>query len=162
MTLEAVAGVKIRYAVPEDGPPVRRFIFDILCEYGIPADPDESDADVMEFGAPADDRVVHLVAETDGVPIGSAILTPYGTNEVKLSKLFVKPEHRRRGLGRVLLERSVAEARERGYDRISLRTRGVYREAVRLYEASGWLRGPDQAPPGPDRLYYLPLGSIAD
>jgi hypothetical protein len=25
---------------------------------------------------------------------------------------------------------------------------------VRLYERAGWTRGPDQPPPGPDRLYY--------
>ena len=49
------------------------------------------------------------------------------------------------------------EARERGYRRISLRTRALYVEAVRLYERAGWTRGPDQPPPGPDRLYYRDL-----
>ena len=147
----------IRYARPQDGRPVRRFVFDILNEYRVPADPDDSDADVMEFGAPADERVVHLVAEVDEVPIGSAILTPYGEGEIKLSKLFLKPEYRGLGLGSELLKRCEAEASERGYRRISLRTRALYVEAVRLYERAGWTRGPDQPPPGPDRLYYRDL-----
>jgi putative acetyltransferase len=147
----------IRYARPDDGRPVRRFVFDILNEYRVPADPDDSDADVMEFGAPADERVVHLVAEVDGEPIGSAILTPYGDDEIKLSKLFLKPEFRGIGLGKELLTRSEDEARDRGYRRISLRTRALYVEAVRLYERAGWVRGPDQPPPGPDRLYYRDL-----
>jgi GNAT superfamily N-acetyltransferase len=146
----------IRYSRPQDGRPVRRFVFDILNEYHVPADPDDDDQDVMQFGAPAD-GVVQLVAEVDGEPIGSAILTPYGDGEIKLSKLFLKPEFRGLGLGREMLERSEAEAKEHGYRRISLRTRERYAEAVRLYERSGWTRGPDQPPPGPDRLYYRDL-----
>ncbi len=146
----------IRHARPEDGRPVRRFVFDILNEYRVPADPDDSDRDVMEFGAAAD-GVVQLVAEVDGEPIGSAILTPYGADELKLSKLFLKPEFRGLGLGSEMLARSEGEARERGYRRISLGTRALYVEAVRLYERRGWTRGPDQPPPGPDRLYYRDL-----
>ena len=146
----------IRHATAEDGRPVRRFVFDILNEYHVAADPDDDDRDVMEFGAPAD-GVVQLVAEVDGEPIGSAILTPYGEHEIKLSKLFLKPEFRGLGLGREMLERTEVEARERGYRRIFLRTRALYAEAVRLYERVGWTRGPDQPPPGPDRLYYRDL-----
>ena len=110
----------IRLARPEDGRPVRRFVFDILNEYHVPADPDDDDADVMEFGAPADERVVHLVAELEGEPVGSAILTPYGDGEIKLSKLFLKPEFRGIGLGRDMLARSESEPKERGYRRIFL------------------------------------------
>jgi GNAT superfamily N-acetyltransferase len=155
----AVSDVKtwtIRHARAEDGRPVRRLVFDILNEYRVAADPDDSDADVMAFGAPAD-GVVQLVAEVDGEPIGSAILTPYSDSDIKLSKLFLKPEFRGRGLGREMLERSEAEAKARGYRRISLGTRALYVEAVRLYERAGWSRGPDQPPPGPDRLYYRDL-----
>ena len=146
----------IRHARPEDGRPVRRFVFDILNEYRVPADPDDSDQDVMEFGAPSE-GVVQLVAEVDGEPIGSAILTPYSDGEIKLSKLFLKPEFRGVGLGSEMLARSEDEARERGYRRISLGTRALYVEAVRLYERRGWARGPDQPPPGPDRLYFRDL-----
>jgi GNAT superfamily N-acetyltransferase len=146
----------IRQARAEDGKPVRRFVFDILNEYNVAADPDDDDRDVMEFGAPAD-GVVQLVAEVEGAPVGSAILTPYGEDQIKLSKLFLKPEFRGIGLGREMLERTEVEARERGYRRIFLRTRPRYAEAVRLYERAGWTRGPDQPPPGPDRLYYRDL-----
>jgi GNAT superfamily N-acetyltransferase len=146
----------IRHARADDGRPVRRFVFDILNEYHVAADPDDSDRDVMEFGAPAD-GVVQLVAEVAGEPIGSAILTPYKDGEIKLSKLFLKPEFRGRGLGREMLHRAEDEARERGYRRISLGTRALYREAVRLYERAGWQRGPDLPPPGPDRYYYRDL-----
>ncbi|MCP2336339.1 GNAT family N-acetyltransferase [Actinomadura rupiterrae] len=147
----------IRRARPEDGKPIRRMVFDVLCEYGVPADPDDSDADVMAFGESKVPGVVHLVAEAGGKPVGSAILTPYDARRIKLSKLFLGPGSRRRGLGRALLAAAVAEARAAGYAEIFLTTRGLYREAVGLYEANDWLRGPDQPPPGPDRLYFLRL-----
>jgi GNAT superfamily N-acetyltransferase len=149
--------VIIRRARPEDATAIRRMVFGVLCEYGIPADPDGSDADVMDFGAPHRQGVIHLTAETGGEPVGSAILTPYGTSRVKLSKLFLRRDQRGRGLGRKLLAAAIAQARLAGYAEIFLTTRGVYHQAVNLYESSGWLRGPDQSPPGPDRLYYLPL-----
>jgi GNAT superfamily N-acetyltransferase len=147
----------IRRARPEDATAIRRMVFGVLCEYGIPADPDGSDADIMDFGGPRKQGVVHLTAETGGEPVGSAILTPHGADRVKLSKLFLRSDQRGRGLGRKLLTAAVAQARLAGYAEIFLTTRGVYHQAVNLYESSGWLRGPDQPPPGPDRLYYLPL-----
>jgi putative acetyltransferase len=146
----------IRRARPEDGRPVRRFVFDILNEYRVAADPDASDADVMAFGAPAA-GVVQFVAEVDGEPIGSAILTPYKDGEIKLSKLFLKPQFRGLGLGREMLHCAEDEARQRGYRRIGLCTRALYVDAVRLYERAGWSRGPDLPPPGPDRYYYRDL-----
>jgi GNAT superfamily N-acetyltransferase len=152
----AAPGLTVRDARPEDGVPIRRLVFDILCEYGLPADPDGSDADVMVFGTPAP-GVVHLVAEMEGRQVGSAILTPSGDGKTKLSKLFLHPERRSRGVGRAMLEAAVERARREGFRQIYLCTRDRYAEAVRLYEACGWLRGPDQPPPGPDRLYYLPL-----
>jgi GNAT superfamily N-acetyltransferase len=151
----------IRQARPADAIPIRRMVFDVLCEYGVAADPDDSDADIMEFGDPQKPGVIHLVAEEGGEPVGSAILTPYGERRVKLSKLFLRKDQRGRGLGRKLLDAVIAEARTAGYAEIFLTTRGVYRQAVNLYESSSWLRGPDQPPPGPDRLYYLPLGHAA-
>jgi putative acetyltransferase len=153
--------VAIRRAYPHDGEPIRRMVFEVLREYGLAADPDDSDADVMDFGNSKVPAVVHLVAEVDGEAVGSAILTPYDAHRVKLSKLFLRKDQRGAGLGRRMLTASVEAAREAGYAEIFLTTRAVYREAVALYEACDWLRGPDQPAPGPDRLYYLPLREAA-
>jgi hypothetical protein len=52
----------------------------------------------------------------------------------------------------------VDAARGRGYQRITLETRTAFEEAVHLYEATGWQRGPDLPPGyGPDRTYVLDL-----
>jgi GNAT superfamily N-acetyltransferase len=149
--------IVIRYARSEDGRPIRRMVFDVLCEYGVPADPDDSDADIMDFGSSKVPGVMHLVADLDGTPVGSAVLTPHDARRVKLSKLFVRTDCRRLGIGRQLLAEAVQEATRSGYSEIFLTTRALYREAVNLYERNKWLRGMDQPPPGAELLYYLPL-----
>ena len=98
------------------------------------------------------------MAELDGKAVGSVALSPRGEGVAWLSKLFVDASYRGRGLGRALLDRAVAEARAGGYRRIDLETRTIYREAVHLYETTGWVRGPDLPPDhGPDRTYSLHL-----
>jgi putative acetyltransferase len=153
-----MAQALIRQARPEDGPVVREFVFAILRSDGITPDPEGLDADVVAFGTAGDGPVLELVAEDGGVPVGSVVISARGEQEAWLSKLFVAPSHRGRGLGKALLARGVDEARARRYRRVWLETRTIYREAVRLYESTGWGRGPDLPPGhGPDRSYYLSL-----
>jgi GNAT superfamily N-acetyltransferase len=148
----------IRRALPADGPAVRDFVFATLRSYGIEPDPNGLDADVVAFGTAGDGPVAEFVAEVDGMAVGSVALSPRGDGVAWLSKLFVNADYRGRGLGRALLARAVDEARRRGYRRIDLETRTNFLEAVHLYEATGWVRGPDLPPEhGPDRSYSLQL-----
>ena len=148
----------VRRATPEDGPAVRDFVFATLRSYGIEPDPEGLDADVMAFGTSGDGPIAEFVAELDSRAVGSVALSPRVEGVAWLSKLFVDAAYRGRDLGRALLARAVDEARARGYARIDLETRGIFREAVHLYEATGWTRGPDLAPEhGPDRTYTLVL-----
>lgn len=148
----------IRTARPADGEAVRAFVFATLRSYGIEPDPEGLDADVVAFGTAGEEPVAEFVAEVDGVAVGSVQLSPQGDGVAHLSKFFVHAAVRGRGLGRSLLARAVEEARTRGYRRIDLETRTAFREAVHLYEATGWRRGPDLPPDhGPDRTYSLDL-----
>lgn len=148
----------IRRALPEDGARVREFVFATLRSYGIEPDPEGLDADVVAFGMAGDGPVAEFVADVDGTVAGSVALSPRGEGVAWLSKLFVDAAYRRHGLGRKLLAQAVDEARTRGYRRIDLETRTIFREAVRLYETTGWVRGPDLPPEhGPDRTYSLYL-----
>lgn len=149
----------IRRAVPGDGPTVREFVFATLRSYSIEPDPGGLDADVVAFGTAGEGPVAEFVAEADGQAVGSVALSPRGEGVAWLSKLFVDAAYRGRGLGRALLARAVEEAQRRGYRRIDLETRTIFLEAVHLYEATGWERGPDLPPHhGPDRSYSLHLG----
>ena len=150
--------LQIRRATPEDGPAVQQFVLATLRSYGIEPDPEGLDADVVAFGTAGDGPALEWVADLAGVPVGSVVLTPDGTGAAKLTKLFVDASYRGRGIGRSLLLHAVAEGRARGLLRLHLETRAAYREAVRLYEATGWVRGPDLPPGyGPDRTYSFDL-----
>jgi GNAT superfamily N-acetyltransferase len=56
----------------------------------------------------------------------------------KIRAFFVDPDHARRGIGRMLLERCESDARARGFRRLELM--GTL-PGVRLYEALGYQRG---------------------
>jgi GNAT superfamily N-acetyltransferase len=149
----------LRRARPADGEPVRDLVFAVLRAYDIEPDPDNLDADVVRFGsAPDDVWPYELVAEVDGAVAGCVALTDKRPGVAYLSKLFVDPGRRRAGVGRALLTAAVDEARRRSIPRVELQTRTIFLEAVRLYEATGWRRGPDPTHGlGPDRTYFLDL-----
>jgi GNAT superfamily N-acetyltransferase len=148
----------VRRAVPADSPAVQRFVFATLRSYGIEPDPEGLDADIVAFGSAGDGPALEWVADQGGTAVGSIVITPMNPREAKLSKFFVDASRRGYGIGRRLLAHAVAEAQARRHQRLHLETRTKFLEAVHLYEATGWVRGPDLPPEyGPDRTYTLEL-----
>ncbi|HUL62901.1 MAG TPA: GNAT family N-acetyltransferase, partial [Methanocella sp.] len=82
------------------------------------------------------ERVAFFVAYVDGAPAGCGGVKPCGGwGEVK--RLYVRPEFRGRGLGRLMLQRLEEHASSHGCTRLRLET-GVYQpEAMGLYERVG-------------------------
>src|SRR5438477_3002774 len=134
---ERLAALTIRAARPQDGAAVRRFVFATFEEYDIVPDPEGLDKDVMTFGEHPE-SVDEFVADVDGVAVGSVMVSPRDGNIGWLSKFFVDATCRGRGIGRALLARAVDAARARGYVRLELDTRMFFKEAVHLYESTGW------------------------
>ena len=56
-----------------------------------------------------------LVAEVDGQLVGCVALRPQGDGVCELKRLYVRPTHRGRGIGRRLMELLLAEATTAGY-----------------------------------------------
>lgn len=134
----------LRRATPADAAVAARIIAAALADYGLPFEPEGRDADVATFGGKPDHD--DLVAEDDGGVIGVASVGPQGAEGVAwISKVFVSNSARRRGAGRMLLEAAHEAARARGFRDVGLRTRIVFREAIALYEASGYERRDDPA-----------------
>ena len=131
------ADVRVRRATPADVEAAAAIIGSALAAYGLPFEPGGRDADVHLFGSRPDHD--DFVAEIALRPVGVASVGPHGDEGVAwISKVFVAQEARRAGIGRALLARAHEAARARGYRRVGLRTRVVFREAIALYESEGY------------------------
>ncbi|WP_113553321.1 N-acetyltransferase family protein [Ensifer adhaerens] len=90
-------------------------------------------------------EVVVLAAEQDEMIVGYAYASVEGYDYMALRKpagvihdLFVEPEKRSQGIGRMLLEAAVAALKERGANLIVLSTAHRNEAAQRLFAAAGF------------------------
>src|SRR5579859_3006803 len=101
-----------------------------------------------------DGPVERIVAESEGVIVGSVLLYPPQTNaystievgsswpEVRL--LAVVPAVRGQGVGSMLMDECERRARSARATTLGLHTMDTMQEAVRLYERRGFVRAPEQ------------------
>ena len=80
-----------------------------------------------------------LIARIDGQPAGMVALRAKGDGRGEMKRLFVRSEARGHGLGRMLAERIIEEARDREYDAIILDTLPMMKDAQRMYERLGFV-----------------------
>ena len=79
-------------------------------------------------------------------------------NEAEIHLLGVKPEYRRHGLGRMLVEAAIDLANHSGYSKIILWTQFSMNAAQRLYESTGFIHIDDITKNGRDfKVYEKPL-----
>ena len=87
------------------------------------------------------------IAERNGVVMGSIYIVPSdgrpGTAQLRM--LYVEPEARGLGIGRLLVEQAVRFSRDSGYSRVRLWTQSILVPARKLYAAAGFRRV-DSAP----------------
>ena len=128
-----------RPATRADGAAVQAMVFEILQEYQLFPDPANTDADLADLE--------HFyrqgwfaVLEWEGQIVGSVGLLPESEDVMELRKMYLRRVHRGRGWGRLMLERSLREARALGARRITLGTATVLVEAIALYEQFGFQR----------------------
>ena len=94
------------------------------------------------------ESVIFLALLDDGTPAGFTQLYPiFSSTSMQrawlLNDLFVAPVARRAGVGRALLERAHAFARETHAKELMLQTAVDNLPAQRLYESLGWQRDND-------------------
>lgn len=80
-----------------------------------------------------------LMAENAaGAPVGAVALLAMADGGFELAKMGVVEEARGRGVGRMLMEAALAEARARGARRVYIETNSSLGPAIKLYEAYGF------------------------
>ena len=131
--------MEIREAAAADVPTVRALFEEYAAGLGIGLcfqKFDEELAGLPGAYAPPSGRL--LVAREDGTAAGCVAFRRLTADRCELKRLYVRPEFRGRGLGRLLANRALEEAASAGYGSACLDTLPSMTEAVALYRALGF------------------------
>lgn len=140
--------IEIRRAEPGDAAALTRLMDEVAREPGawlLSTEGDRSVADERRYlrAARRHPNAAVFVAVDDGVPVARLSLArdphPSSAHVADLG-LMVAASHRRRGVGRLLLEQAVAWARSAGVRKLELHVFPWNEAAIALYERFGFAR----------------------
>ena len=135
--------IVIRKIELSDNPILANIVRGTLTEFGVNrpgtvfADP-ETDQMFSLYSKP---RTVYYNAEVDGKIVGGAGIAPLQNGDpsvCELQKMYLLPEARGLGLGKVLIEKCLAFAKENGFKQCYLETLPELSQAVKVYEKFGF------------------------
>jgi putative acetyltransferase len=114
---------------------------------------DKELADLPGDYAPPEGRL--LLAEYEGQLAACVALHKLDADICEMKRLYLRPQFRGKGLGRILANRVIGEARRIGYKRMRLDTvEPVMKDAVAMYRKFGFKEIPAYRPnPNPGTLY---------
>jgi putative acetyltransferase len=134
--------VRVREVAERDVPAVVEIVRSVLGEFGLEFGVGSAtDGEVTQLPASYASRGgAFWVAEDEHGLLGTCGVFPLEPATFELRKMYVDPRARGRGVGRLLLERALDEARSRGASRVVLDTLHSMESAIRLYERNGFVR----------------------
>jgi GNAT superfamily N-acetyltransferase len=140
----AVEGLRIRPATERDAELIVDLIKE-LASYEKLADAVSGDAETLRRSLFEQHAAEALILELDAEPIGHVIFfTTFSSFECRsgiwLEDVYVRPEHRRGGIGRAVMEHLAALALERGYVRFEWCALEWNEPALKFYESLGATR----------------------
>src|SRR5688500_16009363 len=144
-----VEGFSIRTIEPGDNPALAQVVRNTLAEFGankpgtVYFDP-TTDALYEVFQKPG--SVYYVVLKDDKIIGGGGVYPTDGlpADTCELVKMYLLPEARGLGLGRLLIEKCLQFAKESGYNKVYLETMPELKNALKVYEKMGfkYLDGP--------------------
>jgi len=144
-----MSGIIIRDIQQSDNPVLANIVKNTLAEFGanhpgtVYYDP-TTDALYELFQK---EKAKYFVAEVNGKIIGGGGIYPtegLDTDTCELVKMYLLPEARGLGLGKTLIEKCIAAAKENGFEKIYLETMPELKQALNVYAKFGfdYLKGP--------------------
>jgi ribosomal protein S18 acetylase RimI-like enzyme len=151
----AMSSIEVRRATADDADAIARLLHDFNSEYDEPSPGADAlskySRQLLEEG-----EMTVLLAGDGPEGISLIRLRPSvwtGKPEAYLQELYVVPELRGQGIGRALLEATIAVAREAGATGVDLNTGETDTAARALYESMGFTNR-EGSPDGPSMLFY--------
>jgi len=99
------------------------------------------------------------VLEDDGNVVGMGALKELEVGVGEIKRMYIRPEYRRRGLGKQLLKKLMEKGKEFGYSTIRLQTADWMRVAHNVYRSAGFKEIDEysggEVPPGKLRSHTI-------
>lgn len=147
----------VRRATNRDQKQVLALVYEVLAEYGLQGEEDATDACLRDIEANYRGGLFEVVEDDEGLA-GCYGLMPHAPGTVELRKMYLRRRARGQGIGKLLMRRALARAKELGFTRVELDTAAPLREAIQLYETFGFKTFPkDGIPARCDRAMVLEL-----
>jgi putative acetyltransferase len=131
----------IRDWEPRDRVNAAEVIGSVLSEYGLTWEPRGADRDVVDVETFYQTVGGEFwVIEYQGKVVGTSAYYPVerGENAVEIRKMYLLREFRGQGLGKFLLQQLEETIANRGFQQIWIETASALKEAIQLYENSGY------------------------
>lgn len=131
----------IRDWEPRDRVNAAEVIGSVLSEYGLTWEPRGADRDVVDVETFYQTVGGEFwVIEYQGKVVGTSAYYPVerGKNAVEIRKMYLLPEFRGQGIGKFLLQQLEETIANRGFQQIWIETASALKEAIQLYESSGY------------------------
>ena len=141
--------LSIRNIQPSDNTIIARIVKDTLAEFGA------NHPDTVYYDPTTDtlyqvfqkEGAIYFVAELDGEIVGGGGIYPtdgLADDTCELVKMYLLPKGRGIGLGKTLIEKSLAFAKEAGYKKVYLESMPELKQALKVYAKFGfeYLEGP--------------------
>jgi GNAT superfamily N-acetyltransferase len=119
--------------------PDARVLIDELSAYLTPLSPPESQHG-YSIEKLLERNVDFFVVRVEGEPAGCGGIEFFGEEYGELKRMYVRPNLRGQGLGKLIVEHLIQQASGRGVPLVRLETGSFMQDAIRLYERAGFYR----------------------